>query len=311
MSIQIREVKQIDYESLAVNFEKEIPLWLLPKFITCYKEKMLLVAYRGNRLVGLWVVPISITEGQKIAQREYRYLPYSSPYLFEQDNLKRREVVYGLFKYLTENCNKINLPFDPGFKDFAPIQGLGALVEWRHTHVIKAPFEYQKMSSRLRNHIRSAKKLVKIEFSKDQSKFNFDEAIKGLKKEQQARRELAINLLRNNQAIIVTAYKKKKICSGILIALDANTAYMLHSWQAVDAPRGTVSALILEAVNWAISEKRVKQYDFEGSVLQKIDYYYSGFNCEISPYGHVFWSKDQDELFGLIQKSINIPGRLI
>lgn len=306
MNISVREIDQSEYQSLATNWGGKLPLWLLPKLITCYQDKKHLIAYRGNCPVGIWAVPM---EG-KIVRRRFRHFPYASPFLVEQDNLKRREVVYELMKYLTENYVEINLPFDPDFKDLAPAQCLGAFVEWRHTHLLKNPLEYQKMPSRLRNHIINAKKFVRIVSGFDQDQFNFDAAIKGAKEERQARKENAVNMLNSHRAIIFSALKNKKLCGGIFIAFDSNNAYLMHSWQANGAPRGTMSALIYEGVNWTLAEKLLRQFDFEGSVFQQIDYYYCGFNAEIRPYGHVFWSNKKNGLFTMVEKSINIPGRL-
>ncbi|KKS52117.1 MAG: hypothetical protein UV19_C0024G0003 [Parcubacteria group bacterium GW2011_GWA2_42_28] len=306
MNISIREISQSEYQSLTTNWEKKLPLWLSPKLITCYQDKKCLVAYRGNYPVGVWVVPME----RKIARRRFRHFPYASPFLLEQDNLKRREVVYGLLKHLIENCAEINLPFDPDFTDLAPVQGLGAFVEWRHTHLLKNPLEYQKMPSRLRNHIKNAQKLVRIVSGFDQDQFNFEAAIKGVEEERQARKENAVNLLNNHQAIIFSALKNKNLCGGIFISFDSDNAYLMHSWQTKSTPRGTMSALIYEGVNWILTEKLLRQFDFEGSLFQQIDYYYSGFNAEIRPYGHVFWNKEKDRLFAMVEKSINIPGRL-
>ncbi len=286
-------------------------MWLIPELTMCYKNKILLSAFRGNSLAGIWAVPLADAGERKTARREYRFLPYSSPYLFEKNNLKRREVAYKLLEYLTNNCDDINLPFDPEFKEFAPIQSLGAFVEWRHTHILERPLEYGKMSSKLRNHIKNAKKLIRIEIGADYSKFDFDQAIKGSKEERSARQKSSVNLIKNGHAKTISAYQDKKPCAGIFIATDSDTAYMMHSWQSNVAPRGTTSALIVEGANWALKKKHLKKFDFEGSLLQKVDYYYSGFNCKIVPYGHVFWSKEKKSLYKMIEKSINIPERLI
>jgi hypothetical protein len=306
MNINVREIDQSEFQSLTTSWGKKLPLWLLAKLVTCYQDKKCLIAHRGNCLVGIWVVPME----RKIARRQFRHFPYASPFLVEQDNLKRREVMHELLKYLTGNCVEINLPFDPDFTDLAPVQGMGAFVEWRHTHVLKNPLEYQKMPSRLRNHIKNAKKFIRIVSGFNQDQFNFDAAIRGTKEEQQARKENAVNMLSNRQAIIFSAFKNKKLCGGILIAFDSDNAYLMHSWQTKDAPRGTVSTLIYEGANWILTEKLLHQFDFEGSVFQQIDYYYCGFNAQIRPYGHVFWSKEKDGLFTMVEKSINIPGRM-
>ena len=53
------------------------------------------------------------------------FLPYSSPLILEEDNLKRREIMFQLFRSLTKICDSIYLPMDPNFKDLPAIQSWG------------------------------------------------------------------------------------------------------------------------------------------------------------------------------------------
>lgn len=308
MSIRIQKYNPDQFKQLLQNIE--VPLWLGPEVLNCYQHRTILVAWRGKRLAGLWIVPLIRQNGEIIAKREYRYLPYASPIIFENDNLKRREVIHQLFERLISDCDMISLPFDPSFKDFAIVQGLGAFVEWRHTHILTRPIKLADISSRLRNHIRKAQKTITIQ-SDQQSTFNFEQAIKGLPNEIVKRKKFVTELIKNGKGRVISAYTDGKVCAEILIAADANSAYMIHSWQDENAPRGTVSALIVEGVKWAFEERGLKQYDFEGSVLQGVDYYYSGFNCEIVPYGYVYWSRKRDDIYKMIDRSIDIPGRKI
>ncbi len=310
MSVVVREISDDEYRLFIDKYKKETPLWLLPSLVTCYKDKKLLVAQRGQQMVGFWVVPLDGNNLSLIARREFRYLPYCSPFLLDNDNLKRREVMEEFFKLLIRTCDQINLPFGAGFTDLAAIQGLGGYVEWRHTHHLENFFEDRKIPSRLRNHIKYAKDNIEIIKTSNHTQFDFIQAIKGTDQEQETRKRSAINLLNNDNAAIFVAFNKNEICSGIFVAFDANSAYLMHSWQTVNTPRGTISALIYEAAKWVLDEKKLKVFDFEGSVVQAIDYYYSGFNCKIIPYGHVFWSKDKEGLYKMIDRSINIPGRI-
>jgi hypothetical protein len=312
MSIKIQELDQQQYKGLMGNIgASNVPLWLIPELTSCYKNKLMLSAYRGKELVGVWIVPLIKIGDQIMARREYRYFPYSSPFLLESDNIKRRGVSCKLFKYLTSIVDDVNLPFDPEFKELSTIQGQGAFVEWRHTHILSKSIKYEEMRRDVRNHIKSAKQLVRTKIDSDYSKFNFTQAIKGSQGERMARRKSAVNLVKNGNAKIITAYMGSNVCGGILLAVDQATAYMIHSWKSSDAPRGTVSLLISEAVDWALKVKKLKQFDFEGSIIQDIDYYFSGFNCEIRPYGHVFWSKKKRSLYEMMERSANIPGRLL
>ncbi|MDD4937405.1 MAG: hypothetical protein PHX34_00075 [Candidatus Shapirobacteria bacterium] len=310
MSLSIKEVSLNEYTDTAHLF-KNIPLWADPKIISCYKNKLILVVNEGTEIRGVWVIPFIQNNGIKIAKRNFRFLPYSSPYILEKDNLKRREIVDVFIKYATQVFNSIYLPFDMDFFDFSPIQARGALVEWRHNHVLTEVIDLKRINSRLRNHIRSSQKSVKILIDDNLDNFNFDIAIKGSDEEKEQRKQLAIDLINQNKAIIISAKNKQKICAGVLMSFDDRTSYLMHSWQLQNTPRGTISNLIFEASKWTFEEKHLKYFDFEGSVIQKIDYFFDGFNAKITPYGFVHWSTDEKNLYNLINKSINIDGRLI
>ncbi|MFA5025740.1 MAG: hypothetical protein WC503_04505 [Candidatus Shapirobacteria bacterium] len=311
MSILIEEVDFETYSKKVGYLDGILPLWLSPKFVTAYKEKILLLATNGKEVKGVWVIPITSQDGLKIAKRNYRFFPYSSPIFFDKDNLKRRDMAEKFFEYVGSKCESIYLPLAPDFKDMATIQEQGALIEWRHTHIMSNPIDDSQIDSRLRNHIKNAKNYIEISIEKSPNNFNFELAIKGGADEQKERRESAINLLSNKQAVIVTAKKDGKLCAGILLAYDEKTAYMMHSWQMEGAPRGTISYLIYESINWTFKVGKLKYFDFEGSVIQNIDYFFGGFNAEIVPYGFIHWSHDKNKLHNLIDRSINIEGRLL
>lgn len=309
MDVQVRIIDTEKYNKAVSDFKGKLPLWLRPEFIDCYRKHTILIAEKGTQVMGVWVIPFTTRGNKKTARREYRFFPYSSPFILTKDNLIRRKITNILFTSLIDLCDEINLPFDPSFRDLSIIQGLGGYVEWRHTHHLSKPLVLEQMTGRLRNHIINAKKQMKIDISENPSDFNFDIAIQGSAEEKKLRKNLALKLLASKNAIIIIA-KNPDVCGGILVAFDDNCAYMVHSWQKEVVPRGTISALIFDAVNWVFAHS-LCQFDFEGSVLQSIDYFFSGFNGDIIPYGHLFWSKNKEGLYDLINKSMNISGRLI
>lgn len=311
MGVLIEEVDFDTYSKRVESLSDVLPIWLSPRLVTVYKEKIILVATSGKEIRGIWVVPITLQNGLRLAKRKYRFFPYSSPIFFDKDNLKRRAVMEKLFEYVGKKCESVYLPLAPDFKETATLQSQGALIEWRHTHILSKPISDSQIDSRLRNHIKNAKNNLEVSFEESPDNFNFDLAIKGDLDEQKQRKESAINLINNKQAVVVTARKDGKLCAGIMLAFDKNTAYMMHSWQAEGAPRGTISDLIYESVNWTFKTGKLKYFDFEGSVIQNIDYFFSGFNAEIVPYGFIHWSHDKAELYSLIDRSINIEGRLL
>lgn len=309
MNISVKEVSLEEYSQKTSSIIKSLPLWSLPKITECYKDKLFLLAVSGNEIKGLWVVPLAYEGNTRIAKRQYRFLPYSSPLILEDDNLKRREIMTKLFQYMIRNYKSVYLPMDPNFKDLSVVQSLGALVEWRHTHLLFSPLDFDKINSRLRNHIRFAQNNIETFISVNPPDFNFDSAIKGNADEKDQRLKSAINLLANDHAIITSAKNEGQLCAGVFMAFDCQTAYMMHSWQLKDTPRGTISRLIFEATNWTFNVKKLKVFDFEGSVINNIDYFFSGFNGNITPYGFIHWSTTKNGLYRLVDKSLNIDGR--
>lgn len=311
MSILIKSVNTKDYLNITKHLDNEIPIWLSPKFIGVYKEKIILLALKADKIIGIWIIPLIIQDGLKFARRQYRFFPYSSPVIFESDNLKRRMITDKFFECMCKKCNLVSLPMSPNFKDLAILQGHQVFIEWRHTYILSHPIDISKIDSRLRNHIKSAQKSIQVCIGEKSNYFNFNIAIKGNLEEKKQRKKLALNLLKNRQAIIIAAKTGKKICAGIFLAFDKETVYFLHSWQEEKTPRGTISNLIFEAINWAFNTKKMKYFDFEGSVIQSIDYFFCGFNADIVPYAYLHWTKDKTKFYSLINKSINIEGRLI
>lgn len=309
MKLLIEKVDSKKYISNIRLICDNFPLWLMPELIDTYKDKICLLAKKGEEIKGAWIIPITTQDDQILAKRKFRFFPYSSPYFIDKENLKRREIMKGFFEVLSKECDSVYLPFAPNFFDTAAVQGYGAFLEWRHTHKVSRPIDDKQIDSRLRNHIKNARKYIKVSFEEDPNSFNFELAIKGGVEERKERKELVLNLIKNKRAIVVSAREEGELCAGIVLAFDKENVYMMHSWQKGDAPRGTISCLIYESISWTFNVKKMKYFDFEGSVIQNIDYFFCGFNSEIVPYAFVHWSHDRTGLAALIDRSLNIEGR--
>jgi hypothetical protein len=310
MKLAINEITSEDYLQKVTGLVAVLPIWLQPTIISCYSDKLILTATTGSELKAIWVVPLIIQGETKLAKRKYRFLPYASPLIFEKDNLKRREIMAELFDYLRAKVESVYLPLSVGFVD-STMQSQGALVEWRHTHLLSRPLDFERIDSRLRNHIRFAKNNVEMVPNDRVENFKFEIAIKGSEEEVEQRRKSSLNIYANQMAYITSAKVGNELCAGVFIAFDGDTAYLMHSWQLETTPRGTISALIFEAINWTFHTKKLKHFDFEGSLINNIDYFFSGFNADVTPYGFVHWSIDKTNLFSLIDRSLQIEGRLI
>lgn len=310
MKINVCEVSPEEYTQAVKKEHLILPLWLSPLYTNCYREKLILLAKNKNKILGVWVLPLDAQDKKRVAKREFRFFPYVSPIIFSQDNLERREVMMVLCQYVMNICQVISLPMHPDFKDLSVVQSLGALIEWRHTHEVSSPLSYRLLGSRLRNHLHYSREHVKVFIDQNPGNFRFDLAIKGGDAEKEKRKQLALALLTHDNAIIIYAKQGERLCAGVLLTFDEERAYMLHNWQDENTPRGTIINLIFEAIDWTFNKKKLQVYDLEGSVFYDIDYFFSGFNCNISPYGYIHWAEDKQDLFNLVDKAINISGRL-
>ena len=311
--IVIKDITSKELEKLEKNNKLELPIWASAKTTSYYDDRIIITAWKGDELKGVFNVPITKEDNIKIVDRGLRFFPYASPIIFEKDNIKRREIVLLMFKYLVDNYNKISLPLFPEFKDIAPIQSLGIFTECWHTHTLKEKLNIDNVSSRLRNHINNALKLIDIIVDEKYDDYNFEKAIKGPKYEIDIRSKSGINLIKHGNGFFVTGIDKNTgiKMGGIMIAYDKDWAYLLHSWRDKDAPRGIIPTLILKAIQISFDEKKINTFDFEGAVIQNIDIFFSGFNANITTYPYLFWAKDKKEYKKLIEDSINIDGRLI
>lgn len=314
MNIVIQSIGEKEFSDIINTYELNLPIEISPNSIKCYKEKEIIIAKEKENILAIYVLPIYKTNDKIWVERTYRYFPYLSPFFLKGMNrLRRKIIIFEIFKYIFQKYDLMYMPMHPKFKDVAAIQSLGAFVEYRHTHVINKKFQIENVSSKLRNCINYAKNRVIINKCSNGKDFRFDIAIKGSKEEQCLRKKSAINLLENSNAMSFSAVlkDKKENCAGVMIMYDTEWAYLLHSWQKEDTPRGTMSFLIYEAIKWAFDEKHIKHFDFEGSVIQNIDTFFSGFNANIEPYAYIHFAKQYKDLEKLINISKDIEGRKI
>jgi len=301
-----------EYENFEKKLDFELPIWIKSKNMICYKEKEIIGVKEKENIVAIYVLPIYRENNKVWIERTFRYFPYLSPVmLYKYNNLKKRAITYEIFKYVFEKYDLMYMPMHPTFKDISSIQSLGAFVECRHTHVTNKKINIDEMTSKLRNEIRNAKKQIEILIDRDIEKFRFDIAIRGNLDEQKNRTANAIHLINSGQGVIISANQEGKICAGIIVVYDNEWAYLLHSWQNGELPRGTVICLILEAINWVFENQKIKYFDLEGSVIDNVDIFFSKFNFDILLYPYVHFGKKYGDFENLINISKDIEGRKI
>ena len=304
--MKIEIINKKEYFDLLKQNNINIPIYSDIEVFDTYPEIECLKVLHNNNEIAVFVYPIN----NNGVRREYRYYPYHSPILLKElDNIHQKEVYKCIFNYLFNKYDYTFIPLHPSFKVISGISSQNGFVEMRHTHVLESKLELYKVSSKLRNHINSASKNVQIIIDNDYSNYDFNEAIKGSKEEQIKRSNLTKKLLDNNKAITIKTLKDNKVIAGIVVIYDKEWSYLLHSYQK-EKVRGVVPLLILNATQYVFDNLKVKYFDFEGSVIDEIDDFFSSFDASITTYPYVIYSKDENEFIKLIKRSMNIEGRI-
>lgn len=308
--LDLKIISSKEYENELKNINN-IPVYLDPISVKIYENKEIVKILLNNEALAYYIIPYYYKDGKKWAERKYRYFAYLSPFFVKKcSNKKRKEAIYLIFNYIFNNYDYMYMPLHPTFTEISSLQGMGAFIECRHTHVLKDVMNLNELDSKLRNNIKSASKKLKVKISYDPSVFNFDIAIHGTKEEKEFRKKNALNLLKHHKAIIFTGYYEDKPIIGNMVTFDDEWVYGLHSWQVNKVPRGSGPFIIYSISKWAFEEKKVKFFDFEGSVIQPVDNYFCNFNVEQIIYPYVHFGKNNNQLDELIKLSRNIDGRL-
>ena len=295
-----------DKEYLELIKNKNISLYNNQEALKYYDKHEIIKISNQSEILCLFLIPLK----ENGIRRKYRFFPYTGPiFLKELNNTKQKEILKIIFNYLFNKYEYAFIPLNPDFKMVSSLCSEGALVEMRHTHITNEPLKLEKLSSKLRNHINSSSKKINIEISTSYENYDFNKAIVSSGEELTLRTNLAKELLNNNKAITVIAYNDTKPIAGLVIAYDNDTAYMLHSYQDKTI-RGVIPALIYKATEYCFKNLKIKNFDFEGSVIDEIDDFFTNFNINITTYPYIIYSKNKQELIKLIDRSMNIEGRI-
>lgn len=308
--IVIKLIKLAEYKKILGENNKSVPLYMDPDVISCYEDLEILKVSKGEKLIAIYAYPL-FNNGEMICvERQYRFLPYTSPVFFENlDSLHCKKICYMIFKYIFDKYKAVYLPLSPNFKCVSAIQSLGGFVEIRHTHIATQGLTLNSLNSKLRNHINHANKMVNIVINKDINLFRFDIAIVGNKNEQEKRKKHAINIINRGKGVIITAMQDNISVAGAILVYDSEYVYLLHSWQMADTPRGVIPLIIFRAIEWSYNNLPIKYFDFEGSVIQNVDDFFSTFNVEVVTYPYIHYASEKNDFWKLISKSINVNGR--
>jgi hypothetical protein len=265
-----------------------LPLWLRSTATAAYGQVVTIVARRGGRYVGLWHVPIA--NGH--AKREHRLLPYAAPWLEGEHPQRRRQVMLAMIKCLQERTELIDLPLAPGFDEVTSCGEAGVEVAWRHTRQVQQGSDWRSSyCAKVRNQIRSASRAASMEISEGASAFDFDRGVISSAAERSKRADFMNALADVATVCCITASSAgTKVGQAALVA-DDGVVYLFHSWFCRGGPRGVSSLIIDAAIEHSFASFGAGVFDFEGSVLPRVDYFMSGFGGRISPYPHLRWRR--------------------
>lgn len=304
--LKIETIDETKYFNILKLNNIDIPIWSDKEAVKIYKEKEIIKVYNNSETIAVFLMPLN----NNGVRREYRYFPYVSPiFLKEESILKKKEILKLIFNYIFNKYDYCFIPLHPDFNVISSISSEGGFVEMRHTHIATSKINLSTISSKLRNHIKSASQKVTIEISNSYKEYDFNEAIKGNEDEIVKRAALARKLLDNGKAITIIAKNNKKVVAGLVIMYDSNWAYLLHSYQDKTI-RGVIPLLIYNAINYSFDNTTIKYFDFEGSVIDEIDDFFSSFNVNLVTYPYLIEAKNESKFFELIKRSINIEGRI-
>lgn len=304
--MNIVKINEKEFISIINTYLDYIPIWSDIEAIECYNEKELIKVCKNDTILAVFLIPIN----NNGVRREYRYFPYCMPIILSiSNNLSRKEIYKFIFKYIFDKYNYTFIPLHPDFKIISSISSQSGFVEMRHTHILEKKMELNNINSKLRNHINHAQKNVSIVIDNNYSDFDFNKAIKGNCEERQKRSKLAKKLLDHKKAFLVKAVYNNDIIAGIEIIYDKKWAYLLHSYQTKKI-RGVVPLMIFKGIKDAFEKLNIKYFDFEGSVIDDIDDFFSSFDANVVSYPYIIQSKNKEKFMELIYRSINIDGRV-
>ena len=304
--MKIEAISNNEYLEILTDNNINIPIYADKEAIEVYSNKEIIKVVKNNRTLAVFLVPID----NNGIRREYRFCPYISPiFINTENNYTKKKVLKIIFNYLFNKYDYCFIPLHPSFKLISAIQSEGGFVEMRHTHVTDKKLTLDSVPAKLRNHIRNAMKQVEVFIERDYSNYDFNLAIKGDNEEIIKRSDLTKKLIDNGKGLVIKGIVEGIVKASIICIYDKEWAYLLHSYQDKTV-RGIVPLLIIKANEYLFDKLGIKYFDFEGSVIDEIDDFFSSFNLDIVNYPYIIESKSKDIFYKLIDRSMNIEGRI-
>lgn len=245
---------------------------------------------------GIW---IRYPENQKLTSR----------YQYERKIIKDIIGQLEKLKLISYNQN-----FDYSFQNWLPFYWNGFKQCTRYTYVLQHlnKFEniYDDFDTNLRKNIRKAQKIVVIEedlsieefyrlneMTFERQNISMPYSLKFLKRLDEACSN------RNCRKIFYAVDKEERKHAAIYIIWDENSAYYLAGGADPELRNSEATSLLMwEAIKF--SSKVTKRFDFEGSMIESIEKFFSSFGTEQKQYFNISKEYRKKSLINIIAKDI-------
>ena len=186
--------------------------------------------------------------------------------------------------------------YHPSFKNWLPLYWKGYKETTRYTYTIDSREGKEVLKKGLRDNLRRSIKnsekactIVEIDIDTflNEAEQSFAKRNKPMPINKAVLRKLCETFCETGQ-IKIRACKHAdtgNYLSGAVIAMDKNTTYYLSSFFHPEAkPSGTMSHVIWDSI--FSSEGRL--FDFEGSIIKEVEFYFRSFGGELTPHYRIF-----------------------
>ncbi len=155
-------VGRVEYEARTAGLPLDV--WNLPVVGDLYGQARYIVVHdSGGRVRAAWCCPI---DNVGAAVREYRVLPYASPWVDRQLHpAKRDRAITALARQIQAETDHVDLPLSPTFSDTSGFLFAGFGVRLRHSRMLSRLDEEVRRAAYLpevRGHIRAAAKHIAV-----------------------------------------------------------------------------------------------------------------------------------------------------
>lgn len=284
--------KLCDNEYLPVFYQ---PWWL--DLVYGSDKWEIIAAYKGDNLLA--IMPVSVRRKFKFSfMMMPSYTPYQGPWLFIQEGATTQKRYSDENKALEQIVKQIPAVsrFQMNFH-FKVLNGLsfywqGYNLEFGYTYLLKYSSDNQTIfkafKPNLKRDIKSAEKSLRIVYN---SESDIRKAVEMTYSRQSKEipdfdkmKQIVETGIRRGCGRVYSAYDEKdNLHASIFIVWDNKTAYYLLSGGHPKFRKSGATSLLIWKAIIDVSE-HVEAFDFEGSMVQPIEYFFRGFGAERIPY---------------------------